>query len=651
MSLRNTIFDSEFGEAQGLDTSSPIVQVREGYVRSAMNVDLGEGGYDKRDGYASQLSTPYDTRDIVAGIEYKSGAGVVKTILFGTDGSGSGGNYGYIDSGAVVNISTGLSGTTRPNFVQFGTLLFFFNGVDSPQIYDGSATRQVGITTPATAPVFSAENGTGALTPLASYIVAYTYYNSVTGAESSPSSLSAAYTLTGANDAIVWTISAGSATTADLIRFYRTVGNGNTLFLDGTAAISATSYTSTVADAGLGRQIEFDNTRITILSSTAKFPTVADTRLFLKTDTNEIRFSKYGQEGPMPESFEAKSLVSTIGKGGHNDDIVGINRINQLPIVLKQNSIGRLDPFGIPDITSAVDNVGYNYKEISDIIGAVSHDAATQVFGELVFLAKDNVYATDGLRVRSIADSIQTTIQSLGFGSAQRPQLSAINDVENQRIYIQVFSSTGASNPSLVLVGDYQKYPNFRWTTYEPGTNTATHPGITAGCYFHSTNTTSGKLDVWFGNSVANGKVYKMNSGTSDDGLAIYMRLVTRPYFGQNPLLTKLFGKAELQAFGSGNNYNLTVCTIYDLTGAEEECTLHSLYANGALYDAITSLYDTSTYADEAVRTVEYYTHRKAKFMQLVIKQTEVSAPVSLYAWGVYASGFGPNTGPQKSTT
>jgi hypothetical protein len=634
----------------GLDTTSPLSVMREGYVRTAMNGRPGLfGGYDKRGGYANKATSVWTGRSIIGGIEYESSAGTTSIIVYGVTASAASGIIGSFEPSAVTNIITGLSHTARPHFVQFDDLLFFFNGEDTPQVYDGTAARQVGITTPIAAPTFSSENNTGSLVPLSAYIGAYTYYNSDTGAESTPSPVSAAHTLTGANDAIVWSVTAGDSSTADTIRFYRTYANGNALYLDGTAAIGATSYTSTVADAGLGRPLELDNSRITDLTSTANYPTVADSRIFLKSADNEIRWSKIGQEGPLPESFEAKSFVPCVGRFGTHDKIIGTNRINQLPIILKERSIGRLDPIGLPDSTVSRDNVSYQYREISDTVGAVSHEAAVQVLGELVFIGRDGgIYATDGINVRSVADAIDATLGDLGFTATQRPKLSAINDTENQVVLFQVFASAVASTPNVVLVGDYRHYPEFRWTTYEPGPVVGTHPGIKAGCYFNVTNATSGKLDVYFGNIALNGKLYCLGEGDDDDGSGIYFKIVTRPYFAGNPLTWKLFKKAEIQTLGSGNDYDLTVGAIYDLSGSEEDLTPVSLFSEGALYDDPGSLYDTSTYADTNLKIVEYHPHRKAKYMQLIFQQTEADAPVSLYSWGTYASAFGPNTGPRR---
>lgn len=650
MSLRNFAPDFEYSTPMGLDTTSPIATVPQGYVREATNYNLGySGGYSKRDGYVNRLSEVWTGKSITQGVEFTPTGGVRTPIVFGTDGTASGGAYGFVDSGTVTPISTGLSGTVRPNFVQFSGLLFFFNGFDDAQLYDGSSVRQVGITAPTSGPTVSSQTTGGSLVLLGTYTAAYTYYNSVTGAESSPSPLLPNTTLTGSNNKLNLSLTPGDSGTADTIRVYRTVANGNALFLDGTASISATSYALSVADAALGIQIELDNSRLADLAPNAVYPTVADNRIFVKSGTNEIRHSKIGQSGPMPESFEAKGVTSTIGKLGSNDDIVGINRINQLPIALKQYSIGRLDPFGLPDNTQAVDNVGYTYREISDTIGAVGHNSAVQVMEELLFLGRDNIYATDGIKVRPIADSIQATIRTLGFTPTQQTLMSAENDTVKRRVYFQVFSNPEATAPDMTIVGDYQRYPQFRWTFYEKGPNAVTHPGIVAGCMFRITDSSSGLPDMYFGNSKSNGKLYQMDFGSNDDGAPIYARLVTRPYFGGNPLFFKLFKKGEFQVQGNGNNYNATVCAIYDLTGTEEECIPLSLFAGGCLWDDPSSLWDTATWTDEAVLSLDYFMHRKAKYLQLVIKQTEADAPLELFAWGTYASSFSPNEGPGRS--
>lgn len=625
---------------QGMDSTSPLQAIQPGYARSAKNCYPGLfGGVLKRDGYTTQLSSAWGARSVTGGIEFRAGAGSRQTVVFGTDGSASGGSVGYVSAGAVVDISTGLSGTARPSFVQGGDLLFFYNGSDTPFVYDGSATRQVGITAPAAAPTIALSGG-GSLNTSANYIWAYTYYNSVTGAESSPSALSAT-TATGANTRATLTILAGSATTADTIRIYRTVANGNTLFLDGTAAIGATSYVSSIADSALTTpQMELDNSRIVDLAPNALYPVVCQQRVFLKSGRNEVRYSKVGQSGPMPESFQATAVTSTVGTFGSNDDIVGQGKAGDVPIVIKERSVGRLEPLGFPDTLSASDPVLYQYVETSTEIGGVSHWAVTQVLGECVFLGKDNVYGTRGAGgdLRPLADSMQATIRELGFASGQVAKISAANDQKLRLVYFSVFATSADANPTYVLVGDYRKYPNFRWTLWTPGTNATTHPGVKAASLFSVTNSTDGTQDVLFGNSASNGQVYRLNDGESDNTKGIYFELVTRPYACGNPAAVKLFKTAYVYAEGSGADYDLDVSSIYDLSGGEEDQTSLSLSSGGALWD--TATWDSSSWGSSAVPPRKYQTHRKAQHQQLVFRQTDASAPLTLHSWFTSGSLF-----------
>jgi len=662
MSLRNFSQDVEYGNSLGMDTTSPLTALAEGFSRLARNANLPAfgPGYVKRDGYSNQLtSVVWTGNSVTAGIEFKTAGGTAEQVVFGTDGSASGGVLGKITSGSVTAIQSSLSGTDRPGLVQFDNLLFFYNGNTTgraPFIYDGTIAqnRQIGITLPATAPTAVVAGG-GSLIA-GDYLAAYTYYNAATGAESSPSTLSASTTAT-LNDKITWTITAGDATTADTIRLYRTVANGNQLFFEKTAAISATSIVSDSADSSLTTQMELDNSRIEDFTTVPKFPMVAQNRVFVTTDelitnpsfqkTNALRFSKIGQAGPKPESFEVKALVETIGKHGSRDAIVGLAQIKDIPLVLKDRSIGRLDPIGIPDNT-AVDNVLYLYKEISDNVGAVSHWAGTQVYNEYVFLGRDNVYATNSQTVRPVANQLQATIRAAGFTSSQVEKVSAINDTHNKRVYFSIFSSELSTEPDAVLVGDYQQYPDFRWTVYAEGADSSTHPGIKVGSFYQAEDSSTGNFDVFFGNILDNGKVYKMNTGTNDDTLGISFKVVTRPYSMQQPFLDKLYKDVAIFATGADDSYNLTFCSIYDLSDSEESCANFTLPSLGGDWD-------TNEWADdddviEGIELVwggsplgqlEYQPHRKAKFQQLVFLQEGSAAPVTLLGWVSGASVFG----------
>lgn len=629
-----------------MDTTSPLsaLSTKQGFVADASNCVLGlEGGYIKRDGYTTQLT--WSTNLITAGLEFTGSSVSRQVLLFGTNNTTSGGILAWNNSGTPTTIQSNLSGTTRPSLISFRNLAMLFNGVDAPLVYDGASSRQLGITAPVSAPTLSSQTTGGALTLLGSYLAFYTYYNSVTGAESTPSPASASIVLTGGNNKIIWTVTPGVSTTADTLRLYRTVAFGNQAFLDGTTTIASTTYTSTIADSGLTTAMEIDNTTLSSLTTVAKYPQVCNNRVFVRSATNQVRWSKIGQSGAMPESFQVNAFVDTMGTAGNNDEIVGIGKAygsfgystpTQFPIIMKKGSFGRLDTVNVPDPTNPSDGVFYTYQEISDKVGAVSHWAGVQVNHEWIFLSRDNIYATDGYQVRSIADAIQATIKSLSYTSGNTTQISAINDIKNQRVLFSVFTS-GSTTPSTTLVGDYRKYPNFRWTWWNQGTSSVTWPSVQPACFFHVTDATDGSQDVWFGNTVSNGKVYLLGNGaTSDDGSGIYFQIIDRPRTMQHPMNIKLFKDARIDLFGNGNVYNLSLSAIFDLSGQEVSATNINLATSGSTWDG--SFWDTATFAFVSTLEQKYSVHQKAKFMQLVMRQTSASAPVTIYNWGVTAS-------------
>jgi hypothetical protein len=624
----------------GMDSTSPLQLVQPGFARTAYNCRPGlNGGVVKRGGFDNQLSSAWGTRKITGGWEFRV-AGTARTLLFGTDGQAAGGTLAYNNGGSASSIKASLSGTARPSGVSVNDLFFLFNGTDAPVVYDGTNERQMGITAPTNAATVSMTTG-GSLNQNANYLWTYTYYNSTTGAESSPAPLSAS-TATGTNTQADLTLTAGSATTADTIRIYRTNANGQVFFLDGTNAINDTSYSSTIADSALGDELELDNSRVTLFDSAPDYPQVCDNRMFVRTDVNEIRYSKVGQSGPMPESFQAHAFVPTLGVQGNSDRIVGIAKAGSTPIVLKERSIGALRKRGIQDLTLATDSVYFDYEELSADHGATSHWGATEVYGECIYLGKDNIYGTRGAvgDIRPLADPIAATIRSLGLSSSQVTQISAANNPKHKYVAFAVCGTSAASTPNYVIVGDYQLYPRFRWTLYVPGTNASTHPGIRAGSLFVLTNSSDGTQDLYFGNANGDGQFSKMETGDIDEDKAIYFELITRPYDVGTVVQNKLWNRVILSALGDGNDYDLSVASIYDQSESEESADTLSLDPGGAQWDQVN--WDEFNWATNSIPPVRYDLHRKSIFYQLVVRQTEANAPVTMYDWQIVANRFRP---------
>ena len=690
MGTKNYVSELEYSDAKGLDTTSPENLMAPGYVREALNVNLGNtGGYIKRDGFTEAPHTVSGDKDfkVRQGFEFKIGSGDVQQLLYATDDF-SESKIVRAFSNTTADIKTGFSLEGRPSFAQLKDTLFIFDNSGSivPQVYEQEMltnTRTMGIKAPLTAPANQVTSPSiGGSLEEGQYVYAYTYvfyYNNQLIAESSPSEPSEVITTTDTNKTITIDISAlpseytgtNYSHLSKKIRIYRTFVNGNVLFLETEIAYSSTSHSSNTSDYALqSEQLSLDNTRLEDHSgyNEARFPVIARNRLFIFHPTaNKGRFSKIGFNGPLPESFPVVNEFSVDGQFGAADAVIGAGQIKGIPIVLKERSIGRLEEVGLPDLGRNEDPVAYIYREISEHIGAVSHFAQTQVFDELIFLGRDNVYATDGQTIRPIARTIQETIKNCDFRGNRTYKLSAINDTKNRRIYIQVYKDTSALEPNLTLVGDYQQYPDFRWTTYGEGEDAETHPGIIAGCFFQTEATANGGLDIYFGNTSGNSKYYKMNTGTIDNQDPIYMKVVSRPYMFGQPMVQKLYKNARIFVQAADDSYWFSFCSIFDLGSEEEFCQDFKILGVGTTWDDYSWEYSVSElelhyeaqlinpslpdapdvpesddliWVGPGLQEKVYDPHRKAKTMQLVFKQTDANAPLTLLGWGVSGSIF-----------
>lgn len=717
MSTRNYIEELEYGDAKGLDTTSPLNLMAPGYIRLGVNVNLGiTGGYTKRSGYLNQFT--YDNQlngfSIRQGIEYRKKEQAntdptVEIILYATNNNIttpvaklgkilSGVFNEFVDEdGVALSISNNsllparvpLSISQRPAFAQINNSLYFINGATQPRVYEENSvyTRRTGIQSPedmhSPNPALTdiqGSAGAGNLIEESDYIYAFTYAFYLNGqlvAESSPSLLASITLQTGENTVTLkirefknyaTLIAAGLSHLDIRIRIFRTVAGGSILFLEdeitagpGVGINNEVTHVSVISDDGLQpEQISFDNTVLNYYEDYeyARFPVIARNRVFVFHPTrNSGRFSKIGFKGPLPESFPVLNEFSVEGKYGAADNLIGAGQIKGIPIILKERSIGRLEEVGISDLSSAEETVAFVYREISEAAGGVSHFAQTQVFDELVFLGRDNVYATDGQTVRPIATPIQSVIKASDFTADHASKLSAINDTKNKRIYISIYSDNNQNEPNVLLVGDYQQYPNFRWTTYEAGPEN-NMPGIKAGCFFQTEATANGGLEIYFGSATKEGQYYRMNVGNDDykveenatqepDPQIIYMRLISRPYMLNQPLNKKLYKVVKIYAEGQPQQYDFEFGAIFDVSGVESGIQALTVPGTGTSwnnYNWAPSL-PTNTqlvWSGPAFNEFQYRPHRKAQLMQLVFTQDDQTAPVTLLGWGVSGSSFGP---------
>lgn len=136
--------------------------------------------------------------------------------------------------------------------------IFALNGADTKRIENG-VVYEWGLAAPTAAPALSVGSATG-LT--GTYNAKYTYVRKVGAvvvAESNPSPAGNATVL--ADQKLTVTVTAPTDTQVTHIRLYRTLASGLIYDFDQDIAVGSTTFTSSIADASLGDEVETDHDR------------------------------------------------------------------------------------------------------------------------------------------------------------------------------------------------------------------------------------------------------------------------------------------------------------------------------------------------------------------------------------------------------
>jgi hypothetical protein len=566
MGIRNPNYGKLISFIKGTDDTTAVGSPDlTGTLSKAHNTDLVDDSLaKKRSGYTPQ-NAAWGTRRIRQGFNYTKTNGTSEILLYG-EGSTITGTSGILGkqngTGVPTTILSGLADNIKPTILQFRNLAFIFNGKDD-FLYDGISTRQIGISQPASAPTF-VSNISGNLNNSGSYLFAYVYVNSSTGAQSSPSLPSAIFTTTDSLAGIRIQVTAGDSVTADKIWIYRTVSGGNVFFKDGEININETIFNSTNSDGSLGNEMELDNSR---LSEKVTYAVVNDNRIFVagfKSNPSRIQYSKIGLGGSMPESFQALDFIDCNINDG--DIILGLVQSGTTTIVLKQRSVGRL--VRVDAIQGGLERQGsqkYLYEEISNGVTCLSGHVTAMIDNVVAWLGKNDIYATDGVTIYRLGKRIRNTLNALNFN--QFYKFSGITKTDTQQIMFSV-CRPGAIEPDFQFVGHYRNFQatqEVAWTYYTPGVDSTIHPGLRASCLFSGTenNTTT----FYFGCSDAVGLFYKMNDGGNDNTKGIYWDIRTPWEEEQHSTIYKVFHSYYAFIIGSGNTANNTVTHTF-----EEDC-------------------------------------------------------------------------------
>ena len=242
---------------------------------------------------------------------------------------------------------------------------------------------EAGIEKPTVAPVI-AQGGAGAI-EAGDYYPVFTYYNTLTGAESNPSPVGSKLTLAADKKALWSVIGTSDNGQVNARRLYWTLPNqtGVYHFVAQLDDNFTTTYESNVVLDDLGLPASWDNA---MPPDSLRFGDFWMERLFA-TDGTYLYFSEHG----MPESFAEDSIIEVFTDDGH--EIRGIKAFGSMCVVGKTNKVHYLLSTGPRK---------FERYTLSDRHGVWSHASMKVAEGWLYWYGGDNVYRSNGTNVEGL---------------------------------------------------------------------------------------------------------------------------------------------------------------------------------------------------------------------------------------------------------
>lgn len=331
---------------------------------------------------ASSLFSDVTATSPVRNVNFVDVEGTSKFLLAYTIGTGLiiyNSSTGTTHSASTA-LSTGdhISCVPMKPLLGSSTQLYITDGVT--MLSDtGTATTTWGIDAPNSSPRVTVEVGTGNLSA-GDYSYVYTFYDDLTGSESTPSPASTTLT-TSANDSVVVThiqISSNDRVTARIL--YRTlVSGGSRFYVTKISGNVITSYTDVKDDDDLGDEVETDKDIPPLCDIVINY----DDRLFLTGNVNypnRVYYTRASLPDSVPPTF-----YFDVGSAGTR--IMNAVVWGGLLYFIRRNGIARI--YG-----DAADS--YKSGELFSHVGTYARWSVAAGPDGVYFLGLDGVYKFDG---------------------------------------------------------------------------------------------------------------------------------------------------------------------------------------------------------------------------------------------------------------
>lgn len=274
-----------------------------------------------------------------------------------------------------------------------------------------------------------------------------------------------------------------------------------------------------------------------------------------------LNYSTQSPDATKPLDFTANGTSSNPGtitfRPGSGEVITGLKTFKNKLYVWFKNSIYRL----YPSATAGQ----FTVELVTNAIGCVSHRSICQVGEDIFFAADDGVYSLGDVAnytdVRTTNKSSKVLGVFSGLSSTNKQKL--VGAYHNFKYHL-FYSLFGTSNDSCIVYDTrYGSWQDWR--------------GISANSATTFTDST-GETNLFFGEPTT-GKVQKMYSGSTDDGVAITSSWYSKSFDEGESDITKIYFDSTFNFGNLDGTINLSV--IFDDTEVKKQVPISQTRPSG----------------------------------------------------------------------
>lgn len=492
----------------GLNTRDLDTIIRDNELSDVANFNFNKRGALKvRMGFTKFGNTALGSFDVKSvGGYYKVGSSV-EIIATGST------IISKVTSTSKTDIKTELTGDGLIfDLHQYMNHYYMANGTDPVQVYDGTSVWDIGYPIP-TSNCSAAQDGTTGGLEAKTYKYKITHYYS-DGESNCCADITSQLAVAGKSIALSSIPIGGARVTQRKI--YRTVGDGSTYKLLTTINNNtATTYLDSIADSGLGADMDTDNE----IPPVCHYAVNHKGRLWLAGDPNHPS-RLYYSKALHPEAFPALYYWDV----GEDDGtiITGLS-INLGMLVIFKNYSTWIISGDLPVGTGA----DMTLINANPRVGCVSFKTMAHAGNDLLFLSPNLgvqrlhrviLATTETMDVEALSDKIDTTIAGLADGYLQY----ACAEVFDHKYHLFVPDGVSQTSNNIALVLDLRGLDptdekTIAWTKY-------TNMNFASCALIYDTN--GDRLLV--GTNAGTGYIFDFGVGTTDDGVLVEAYAVTK---------------------------------------------------------------------------------------------------------------------------